>query len=234
MELADKTAIITEASSEIGEATARELDAAGMRLVLTARSKSKLKSLAATLSQATYVAGEIADPELPAALLNTALKTFQRADVLFNNAGVMTVGTVETVDIEALCQIIRINVEVAFRMAYVFSRHFKQVGSGYLINLSSVAGMTNDPTMAAYWGSKHALAAFTDCLRLELAGSGVGVACIEAGMATNCQRWSEADKSMDEQPLMAEDIAQMVLFILMQRSNVNVGRILVVPGNQLI
>lgn len=230
MELADRTAIITEASSGIGEATARELDAAGMRLVLTAQSKSKLKRLAANLSQATYVAGEITDPDLPAALLNNALKTFKRVDVLFNTAGVIIDGTVETVDIEALCQMIRINVEVAFRMAYVFARHFKQVGSGYLINLSSMAGMTNDPTMVAYCASQHAIAAFTDCLRLELAGSGVGVACIEPGkVATNLrQRWNEADKKTSalKQLLMPEDIAQMVLFILMQPRHVNVGRTL--------
>lgn len=237
MELVGKTAIVTEISSGIGEITARELDAAGMRLVLSDKSKSKLKSLVANVTQATYIVGDITDPDLPAALLKTALKTFKRADVLFNTANVMSVGTVETADIEALCQMIRLNVEAAFRLSYVFSRHFKQVGSGYLINLSSIAGMTINPMMAAYCGSQHAIGSFTDCLQTELAGSGVRVACIEAGTATNsCQRWSEADNEAkkSEQLLTAEDIAQMVLFILMQPVNVNVSRILVAPVNQSI
>ena len=236
MELVNRTAIITEASSGIGESTARELDAAGMRLVLTAKSRSKLKRLAADLGQATYVAGEIADPDLPAVLLQTALKTFDLADVLLNNSGMMTVDETER-DIETLCQMIRVNFEVAFRVTYVFANHFKQTGSGYLINLSSVATTANNLTMAARCSSQQAIVAFTDCLRLELAGSGIGVACIEPGkVASNLnQRQRRANKtSAIEQTLLPEDIAQMVLFTLMQPRHVQVGRILVLPAHQSI
>jgi len=236
MKTSGMTAIITGASSGIGEATAYELDAAQMNLVLTARNEERLKVLASNLKNAVFITGEITDPQLPSVLLETALKKFGQADVLINNAGVMTVGAVEAVDIEAICQMVRINVEAAFRMAYVFVRHFKQQSRGFLINMSSITGMTNYRTMAAYCGSKHAIESFTDCLRLELAGSGVGVACIEPGkVATNLyQHWSEEDKkivALDE-PLVAEDIARTVRFILEQPDHVRVSRMLVVPATQ--
>ncbi|MBD2516017.1 SDR family oxidoreductase [Nostoc sp. FACHB-973] len=236
MDLKNKVAIITGASSGIGEATAYELDAAGMSLVLTARNKDKLHQLASKLTNATFVASEVTDSDLPKSLLETALNSFGRVDALVNNAGVMVVGTVETIDIEEICQMVRINVEAAFRLAYFFAKHFKQQSNGFIINLSSISGTTNYPTMAAYCGTKHAIESFTDCLRLELAGSGVGVSCIEPGkVATNLyQSWSDDQKQMVAiaQPLVAEDIARAIRFILEQPSNVNIGRLLITPAHQ--
>lgn len=236
MDLRGSVAIVTGASSGIGEATARELDAAGASLVLTARNADKLGKLASSLTKATFVASEVTEPDLPARLLKKALDSFGRADVLVNNAGVMVVGPVETIDIEATCQMVRINVEAAFRMAYTFAKQFKQAGNGFIVNLSSISGTTSYPTMAAYCGTKYAIESFTDCLRLELAGSGVGVGCIEPGkVATNLyQSWTEDQKQTVaiEQPLIAEDIARAVRFMLEQPSNVNIGRLLITPAHQ--
>lgn len=236
MDLKNKVAIITGASSGIGEATAYELDAAGMSLVITARNKEKLQQLSSKLTNATFVVSEVTDPDLPKNLLEAAINSFGRADVLINNAGVMVVGTVETIDIEEICQMVRINVEAAFRLAYFFAKHFKQQSNGFIVNLSSISGTTNYPTMAAYCGTKHAIESFTDCLRLELAGSGVGVGCIEPGkVATNLyQTWTDDQKQMVaiEQPLVAFDIARGIRFILEQPSNVNIGRLLITPAHQ--
>lgn len=236
MELKNKVAIITGASSGIGEATAYELDAAGMNLVLTARNKDKLHQLTSQLTNATFVESEVTEPDLPQQLLETALNSFGRVDALVNNAGVMVVGTVETIDIEEICQMVRINVEAAFRLAYFLAKHFKQQSNGFIVNLSSISGTTNYPTMAAYCGTKHAIESFTDCLRLELAGSGVGVGCIEPGkVATNLyQNWSDDQKQMVaiEQPLVGQDIARAIRFILEQPSNVNIGRLLITPAHQ--
>lgn len=236
MELKNKVAIITGASSGIGEATAYELDAAGMNLVLTARNKDKLHQLTSQLTNATFVESEVTEPDLPQQLLETALNSFGRVDALVNNAGVMVVGTVETIDIEEICQMVRINVEAAFRLAYFFAKHFKQQSNGFIVNLSSISGTTNYPTMAAYCGTKHAIESFTDCLRLELAGSGVGVGCVEPGkVATNLyQNWSDDQKQMVaiEQPLVGQDIARAIRFILEQPSNVNIGRLLITPAHQ--
>jgi NADP-dependent 3-hydroxy acid dehydrogenase YdfG len=236
MDLKNKVAIITGASSGIGKATAHELDSAGVSLVLTARNKDKLEKLASKLTNATFFASEVTEPDLPQHLLETALNSFGRVDALVNNAGVMVVGTVETIDIEEICQMVRINVESAFRLAYFFAKHFKQQNNGFIVNLSSISGTTNYPTMAAYCGTKHAIESFTDCLRLELAGSGVGVGCVEPGtVATNLyQNWSDEQKQIVaiEQPLVAQDIAKAIRFILEQPSNINIGRLLITPAHQ--
>ncbi|BAT53137.1 short-chain dehydrogenase/reductase SDR [Nostoc sp. NIES-3756] len=236
MDLKNKVAIITGASSGIGEATAHELDSAGVSLVLTARNQDKLEKLASKLTNATFFASEVTEPDLPQHLLETALNSFGRVDALVNNAGVMVVGTVETIDIEEICQMVRINVESAFRLAYFFAKHFKQQSNGFIVNLSSISGTTNYPTMAAYCGTKHAIESFTDCLRLELAGSGVGVGCVEPGkVATNLyQNWSDEQKQIVaiEQPLVAQDIAKAIRFILEQPSNINIGRLLITPAHQ--
>ncbi len=140
MELQNKVALITGASSGIGKAMAQALDAAGMRLILTARSQDKLEQIASSLSQAKVFAGAITDPEIPQKLVDFALENYGQLDVVLNNAGVMTVGSIEDVDIEAVCQMVRLNVESVYRMAYTVLRHFKTVGSGFLINTSSIAG----------------------------------------------------------------------------------------------
>lgn len=99
MELQNKVAIVTGASSGIGAAIAQELDKAGMKLILTARSRDKLQQLANNLQKATFLAGEITDPTLPEQLVELALSQFGQLDVVINNAGVMTVGSISDVDL---------------------------------------------------------------------------------------------------------------------------------------
>ena len=128
MDLNNKVALITGASSGIGKAIAQNLDEAGMKLILTARSQDKLEQLASSLKQAKVIAGAITDPEIPQQLVDFALQSFGQLDVVLNNAGMMTVGAIEEVDIEAICQMVRLNVESVYRMAYTVLRHFKQAG----------------------------------------------------------------------------------------------------------
>ncbi len=104
MELHSKVAIITGASSGIGKAIAQDLDAARMNLVLTARSQEKLNQVAASLKNASVVAATITNPDVPQKLVYFAITTFGRLDVVINNAGAMTVGAIEDVDIEAVCK----------------------------------------------------------------------------------------------------------------------------------
>lgn len=237
MNLKDKVIIITGASGGIGEAVAKNLDEAGMKLVLTARSKDKLEKLASTLRHASVVPGEVTDPELPQRLLEEAINTFGQLDAVFNNAGVMNVGSIEQIDIEAVCQMVRINVESVFRLAYVALKHFKKTGSGFVINTSSISGLKTAPELAAYSGTKHAVEAFTDALRMELAGTQIGVASIQPGsVATGLyDHWEDRGKKeyiLQERPLDPEDIARAVRFILEQPAHVRIPRLLIVPADQ--
>lgn len=238
MELQNKVVIITGASGGIGEAIACDLDAAGMSLVLTARSKDKLDKLGSKLKNAVVVAGEVTDPALPQTLLETAIRKFGRCDVLINNAGVMSVGAIQEVDIEKMCEMVRINVEACFRTAYTLLKHFKAQNSGYVINTSSIAGLKTGAYLAAYNGTKFAVEAFSDALRLEVAGTGIGVAAVAPGtVATGLyQGWDEAHKDamFSGGALEPADIARCVRFILEQPSHVRVPRLLCVPAAQPI
>ena len=236
MELGDKVAIITGASSGIGRAVARDLNESGVKFILAGRRESRLLELKDELKHAAILPGDISQDEMPQSLLRMALDTFGRCDIVFNNAGIMTVGSIDEIDIEDICYMVRVNVEAAFRMAYTAVKHFKSTGSGFLLNTSSVLGTKVRPTAGGYAGTKFAIEALTEALRLELAKTNIGVTCIEPGLVqTELHRnWPvpPAQGLNIPRPLQPEDIARVVRFILEQPEHVRLARILVVPADQ--
>ncbi len=234
MDIEGKVVVITGASGGIGEAVARDLRSAGAKLVLTARSSDKLKALCDELGDAAFIAGEVTDETLPQRMLDLALERFGRADVLFNNAGVMLVGSIDEIDVAKACQMVRINVEAVVRFAYTFLKHFKGRNAGFVINTSSVAGTMIPPLGGVYAGTKHAVEAFTEALWNELVGTGIGVAAVEPGtVATGLYRdWDQKSKDWvhGNGALGAEDIAACVRFILTQPEHVRVVRMLALPA----
>ncbi|MEJ2056799.1 MAG: SDR family oxidoreductase [Desulfofustis sp.] len=235
MDLKDKVMVITGASSGIGMATARRLNRAGVKFVLNARSGEKLDALAAELGGAVSVVGDMIDPDTPQKILDAAYAEFGRVDILFNNAGVMHIGTIDEVDVEQLCRMVRLNFESVVRMSYLVVRHMKERGSGFLINSSSLAGLKAFAQIGAYNGTKFAVEAFTDALRMELAGTGVKVTAIEPGRTKTelFSHWPEEKKFKPENGLIeADDIARCIEFILEQPQEVLIPRLLVVPARQ--
>lgn len=236
MTLEGKVAIITGASSGIGHGVAYELDRAGMRLVLSGRRSSRLEGLAGELSRATAVPGDLTDELQPQRLVDAAVVAFGGLDVVFNNAGIMDTAPIEEADVERLCANIRLNLEAAVRMAYTALKHFKNQGNGYLINTSSILGTKVRPTAGVYASSKFGIEALTEALRMEVAGSGVRVSCIEPGLVnTELQDHFEVhprDFLNIEKPLEPEDIAHIVRFILEQPTHVSIPRLMVLPSEQ--
>jgi NADP-dependent 3-hydroxy acid dehydrogenase YdfG len=235
--LEGQVAVITGASSGIGAAVARDLARAGMRLVLTARREERLKAIADEWrGRVACVAADVVDPELPRRLLDRAAAEFGRCDVVFNNAGIMDAGPIEKIDLERIVLMVRVNVEAAFRVAYEAVRLFKRQNSGYLINTTSILGTKVRPTAGWYAGTKFALEALTEALRLELAGTGVRVAALQPGLTeTELQdHWEVHPKVAQnvKQPLQPEDIARVVRFLLEQPAHVRIPKVLVVPGEQ--
>src|SRR5918996_2288576 len=230
-----QVAVVTGASSGIGAGVARDLARAGMKLLVTARREERLRALAAEFDgRVRYLAADVADPELPRRLVERAVAEFGRLDVVFNNAGFMDIGTIDTIDIERIALMVRVNVEAAFRLAHEALRHFKREDPGYLINVTSILGSKVRPTTGWYAGTKHALEALTETLRMELAGTNVKITALAPGLVdTELQdRWEVHPKVAlgVKAPLVPEDIARVVRFLLEQPAHVRIPKILVVPG----
>jgi len=238
MQLNESVGIITGASSGIGEATARLLGAAGMKLIVTARREEALNELVEAIDgEAVAVPGDIADEATPQRLIDAAIEKFGRLDFVFNNAGVMNIGAIEDVNVDDMTTMIRVNVEAMTRLSYLALKHFKQQGRGYLINTSSIVGVKTRPTIGVYSGTKYFVEAFTESLRMELAGSGVRVAAIEPGFVTTRlqDHWTDEQKEPLKyitRPLDPEDIARGVKFMLEQPAHVAVPAMLMTPADQ--
>ncbi|HRY24562.1 MAG: SDR family oxidoreductase [Geminicoccaceae bacterium] len=238
VELAGQVAIVTGATSGIGMALARALDARGVRLVLTGRRADRLDALVAELGAARAVAGDITDPVLPGRLVEAALEAHGRLDIACNNAGLLAFGTIEEIDLERMATMVRVNVEATYRFAYTVLRHFKAQNHGHLVNTSSVAGTKVRPTIGAYAGTKHAIEALAHGLRMELATTDVRISNVQPGLvATDIFAHMPADEHPGrqqgiDQPLRPEDVARAVLFMLEQPAHVSIPTLMLKPTHQ--
>jgi NADP-dependent 3-hydroxy acid dehydrogenase YdfG len=214
-----RVAVITGATGGVGAAVARTLSMAGYSLVLTAPSMEKLSALAGQLrGPCTVIEGSLGDEPLPEKLLYAALDRFGRCDVCLNNGALFEAGIIETVDIERLSSMVRVNVEGSFRVAYVFLKHFVSEGAGHLLNVSSTLGSSMRPT--PYAATQRAIEVLSDALAAELDGGPVLVSCIQPGLVKTGlrHRWEIGPEGAagSKYPLEPEDFARMVLFILEQ------------------
>ena len=148
----------------------------------------------------------------------------------------MDTASIESADIDRLCANIRVNLEAATRMAYTVLKYFKTVNAGHLVTTSSILGTKVRPTAGAYAGSKYGVEALTEALRMEVAGTGVRVGCIEPGLvSTELQDHFEVhpkDALGMQQPLEPQDIARCVRFMLEQPPHVSIPRMMVLPSEQ--
>ena len=155
-------------------------------------------------------------------------------DVVVNNAGTMVAGKIDDLDLDKMAQMIDVNVTAAFRMSYVACRHFKAAGAGHLINISSVLGTKVRETAGAYAGTKHAIEALTEALRMELSGTDVSVCCVEPGLVLTelHDAWEVHPRESlgIDPPLAPEDVARSVKFVLEQPPHVRIPRVMVLPG----
>ncbi|WP_422342727.1 SDR family oxidoreductase [Parasphingorhabdus sp.] len=226
-----KTAVVTGASAGIGEAIARKLVSADIRVLLVARREERLKALCAEIGKnASCMTLDMAETGAAQALLEAATKEFGTVDILVNNAGILRTSHVDEFDLDELDPMIAINYAAVVRTSILFARRMKTNSGGQIINLSSIgAGITAAGT-GIYGGLKAALERFTEVLRIELAGSGVRVGLIAPGTtsteifedmkAKGQPGWDEFIPAMEP-----EEIARAVLFMCEQSGNANAARI---------
>lgn len=235
-----KVAVITGASSGIGEAIAHDLSAAGCSLVLTARRSERLNALCSALpGPSVPLSAGIDDPATAQALLEMALQTYGRADILINNAGMLVSGSLDTIDLDGLLQMTRTNYDAVVRTSYVFARAFKQQASGSIINVSSVGAYLSHSSMGVYAGLKQAVEVFSTALRVELRGSGVRVGTIAPGTTDTeiFDRLRAAGEPVraDQTPaLQPSNVASAVRYMLEQPEHANVARLLLVSSSESV
>lgn len=181
-ELAGRVGIVTGASAGIGEATARAMAAAGMRVALCARRKDRLERLAADLRAAgAEVAVQVLDVTDAAAvrdMVGAIAARWGRLDVLLNNAGRGIAATLEDTSPQEFRDLIELNVMAVLTATQVALPLMRRQGSGHIINVSSIVGRRGMPYRAAYAATKFALGGLSEALRVELRGTGIAVSLV--------------------------------------------------------
>ena len=179
----DKVVVVTGASSGIGKATALAFAHESAKTVLISRSKGKLESVADEIrgfnENVLVVPTDVSSKDEVDMMVEKVVSKFDRIDVLFNNAGSSYVGPISN---ESFVEDTKEMLEVDF-MGTVYTTKailpvMKKQGSGYIMNMSSVVGRKAFPHFGGCSLAMHAITAFTDSLRQELRGSGIGVSTI--------------------------------------------------------
>lgn len=214
----DKTVIVTGGSEGVGAAAARKFAEAGANLVLVARNKKKLETLAEELRELTRVeifVMDVADSESCADLFKKAQYEFGRIDVLINNAGYHERGQVLNVEAADLSRMIDVNLRAPIVLTRMALPYLKEAGGGAIVNVGSLAGKAPIPNSAVYSASKCGLRAFTLALAEELRGGNIKVAVVSPGPIDTGFIMSNIDKVSDltfSQPITgAADVAQTIL-----------------------
>lgn len=244
--LKGEVAIVTGASSGIGEATAKALAQAGASVMLAARRKDRLEALEQTIKDAggnaQYVVTDVTSRKAVEHLVKTTEDAFGAVDILVNNAGVMMLSYLEKTQVDEWDTMIDVNIKgVMYGTAAVLDSMIERK-RGHIINVSSIAGRRVSPSAAVYCATKFAVSAFSDGLRQELSAKyGIRVTCIEPGIVATELTHHITDKDVIERfsgvferitPLTSEDIAEAIMYAVTSPQRVNMLEMLVVPTSQ--
>jgi NADP-dependent 3-hydroxy acid dehydrogenase YdfG len=241
-----KCVLITGSTSGIGEATAKLLASNGYRLILTGRRSDRLEKLRNELIE--MYSGEICTLHFDIRnqkdveeAIDSLTNPFNRIDILINNAGLAAgFNTLQEGVTDDWERMIDTNIKGLLYITRKIVPRMIEQSSGHIINLSSIAGKEVYPFGNVYCASKHAVQSLTKSLRLELLKYHIKVSSVAPG-AVNTEfslvRFN-GDKQRADQvyegitPLMAEDIAEVIHFLITRPPHVNIDDILVMPTDQ--
>lgn len=244
--LKDKTALITGASGGIGMACAERLAQEGCHLVLVARRATELSQLAARLKKQYWIEVhcvplDVSDKKAVATQLITLPEPFQTIDILINNAGLaLGLETLQNGDPDDWDTTIDVNVKGLLYVSRALLPAMVARNQGHIVNLGSIAGHVVYPYGNVYCATKHAVAALTQALRMDLFGTALRVTSIDPGMVetdfsmVRFKGDKERAKSVYEgfKPLSPDDIADAVLYALTCPPHVNISQVLIMPTAQ--
>ena len=244
--LSGRAALVSGASSGIGEAVASTLAASGARVALSARRVDRLETLAERIAaaggEAIVLAGDIADERVATRIVAEAVERFGRLDILVNAAGVIQDGGVENADLAQWRRVLDINLLASLYTSRAAIPTMRAQGAGDIINISSTAGRRASGVFGPYATSKFGLNAMSEGMRQEVGGYGIRVCVVEPG-ATTSELWTGianpdlraavrklAEKETSMKP---EDVAEAILFVVGLPPRTNVSEMLIRPTSDI-
>ena len=240
----DKIVVVTGASSGLGEATARLLSAEGATVVLGARRVDRLRTLAKELEtrggRALALTTDVSQREQVKALVDTAVQTYGRVDVMINNAGLMPQAPLERLKVDEWDRMIDVNLKGVLYGIAAALPHMQRQKFGHIINVSSVAGHKIGPGFAVYAATKFAVRALSEGLRQEVKPYNIRTTVISPGaVATELpDSVTDPDASKrirtfyDQVAVPANSFARVVAFAMSQPEDVDINEILYRPTKQ--
>lgn len=242
--LSGKVALVTGASSGIGEGIALSLAAAGAKVALSARRKERLEALVATIEAAggtaLAIAGDMVDEGMATATVEQTIAHFGQLDILINSAGIMQFGGIDGCDTAEYRRVIDINLMGTVYTCRAAIAHMKPRGTGDIVNITSLAGRKTGAVVNAYSASKHAANAFTDSLRQEVGGDGIRVSILMPGATASEVATGVSNPGMKaylenhvskEGVVMPSDIGDTVVLMCALPRRAHISEIAVRPTN---
>ncbi|MPY89215.1 MAG: SDR family oxidoreductase [Luteitalea sp.] len=209
--LSGKVAIVTGGSRGIGLATAKALVDRGAATVISALHEEPLSAARRALGDGRVeaVRADVQSPQDTARLVETAIRAFGGLDILVNNAGIGRFGDVADLSTDDWNLVVGTNLTGVFHCCHAAIPQMRQRGGGWIINISSLAGINAFKGGAAYCASKAGLDAFTEALMQEVRYDGIRVAVVAPGSVRT--GFSGRDEKGADWKLAAEDVAQVIL-----------------------
>jgi NADP-dependent 3-hydroxy acid dehydrogenase YdfG len=234
MNLTDKVAVVTGASSGLGRHFSEHLIDRGAQVFGLARSLDTLNTLRDELGDAFHpVRCDVRDEGAVATAFDTVMDARGRIDVLINNAGLGQFGPVDEMDTDTWDVQQDTNVRGVFLCTRAAAPVMKQQNAeegfgGHIINIASIAGLLGNPNLGAYNASKFAVRGFSEATMKELREDGIKVSCVYPGsIETNF--FEVADVEMTDNPLQPEDVAQTVLHLIEMPDNHLISEVVMRP-----
>jgi NAD(P)-dependent dehydrogenase (short-subunit alcohol dehydrogenase family) len=246
-DLTGRTALVTGASRGIGRAIAVGLARAGADLALSARDEERLAEVRSEVEalgrRAVVLPADVTDAEACARLAADAVEGLGHLDVLVNNAGGSSyMGPFTELRFRGWEKTMRLNVDSIVHLSQAVGRHMLERGTGAVVNVASVAGLTGTPSLAAYGASKAAVVSLTKTLALEWGPRGVRVNALCPGWTKtdlNANLWGDEARAADRVSTTglrrwaeAEEMVGPTLFLASDASSYVTGQALVVDGGQ--